>query len=118
MTNLTVEQQLENINVTETQAKEMIEIREALVRLHNNADFKKIILEQYFKKEPERIAILTGRLSHDEKAIGRLHNDLKAIGALQQFFTTIHQGANAALKTLEDTEQARIDLEQEAKNEQ
>lgn len=118
MQELSLDQQLENINVTEAQAKEMIEIREALLRLNNNADFKKIILEQYFKKEPERIAILTGRLSHDEKAITRLHNDLKAIGALQQFFTTIHQGANAALKTLEDTEQERLRIEQEAQEQQ
>jgi hypothetical protein len=114
MQELSLDQQLEQINVTEAQAKEMIDIRESLQRLNNNPDFKKIILEQYFKKEPERICILTGRLAHDEKAIVRLHNDLKAIGALQQFFTTIHQGANAALKTLEDTEQERLRIEQEA----
>lgn len=107
------ERELKHLEMQVEEAHKIVDIADSLRRLHSNADFKKIILEQYFKEEPARIASLTGKLQHDEKAVGRLHNDLKAVGALQQFFSTIYQGAAQAENLLSQADGVRAEIEAE-----
>lgn len=71
-------------------AKNQVALRDALRRLSKNRDFKKLVLEQYFEKEPVRLCML--RADHnfqDPKDQADLLKELDAIGCLQQFFRSV-----------------------------
>lgn len=107
------QQDLNEIAVSLEEAQKMINIGEALNRLYNNADFKTIILEQYFKEEPARCVIMLGRLTHDPKATERIHKDLDAIGSFQSFLQTVRQGHNEAVRATNDLHAAQVEVERE-----
>ena len=65
-------------------------LQQALARLHNNPDFKKVILEAYFK---DRAINGTSMLAHpsvvENGKRSEVMEDLVAISRLQDFFITI-----------------------------
>lgn len=107
------QQDLNEIAVSLEEAQKMIKIGEALQRLHQNEDFKTIVLEQYFKEEPARCVVMLGRLQHDPKACERIHNDLTAIGLFQGFLQTVHQGYQEALRATAQLNEAQVEIERE-----
>ncbi len=107
------QQELNEIAVTLEDAQKMIKIGEALQRLHQNEDFKTIVLEQYFKEEPARCVVMLGRLQHDLKACERIHADLTAIGSFQRFLQTVNQGYHEALRATAELNEAQVEIERE-----
>jgi hypothetical protein len=105
--------ELNEIAVSLEDANKMVKIGEALRRLHENEDFKTIVLDQYFKEEPARCVIMLGRLQHDTKACERIHNDLTAIGLFQSFLQTINQGYHEALRSISSLNEAQVEIERE-----
>jgi len=63
---------------------------EALKRLENNPDFKKVILEGYFKDRPINItSVLGSDYVRRNGNRGELIEELNAISMLQQHFITV-----------------------------
>lgn len=83
-------------------AKEQIAIAEALERLRNNRDFKKVILQHFVKDEVVRMASLSADLSlskdqrEDTAALVSHH------GYLPNWFRIQELKAGAAQRTLEE----------------
>jgi len=109
--NLTEELELVDSRIEEL--KEMIEIKEALERLHKNEDFKKIILDVYLEKEAERlfkVLITPSTLKRD--TIQNIEDKLSSIRNLKQFFGVIAQNAELAPIQIEDELEFRKQITQ------
>lgn len=82
-------------------AKKEAGLRDSLIKLVNNKDFKNLFMDEYFEKEPVRITMLRGNVQlQDPKIQAQMLNDFMAIGALDQFFRTIMQRGQLADKTI------------------
>lgn len=89
---LSTEEQLARVEVSEKQAKEVVDTMAALVRLTSNPDFKKIIDDGYLEKEALRLTYLLSDPSAQEPATQEATiNSLRAIAELRQYFGGIIQ---------------------------
>lgn len=105
--------QLEEVEISIEQAKQTIEMMEALSRLRDNRDFQKVIEEGYFKDEASRLVLLRAtdaaranngelRTSIDEQIVG--------IGQLRDYFSTIYGLGRMAKQSLLADEQTREEI--------
>jgi len=80
---------------------------ESAERLSKNSDFIKLIMEDYFQREPARLASLmsSGRLN--EKQFQECVQDLRGIANLRVFLSTFIQKGNIAREELANLEEAR-----------
>ena len=86
-----------------------ISMQEALERLHNNEDFKKVILEGYFKdRAVNGVSMLASGHVVDNGLRPQVMEDLIAISRLQDYFLTIN---NLGSITEEDEENMDTDGE-------
>lgn len=85
-------------NVTGTNTNELesidnsywLELNEALDRLYNNDDFKKVIIDGYFqKKAVEGVSLLATDYVIQNNQRGSVMEELVAISNLQDYFRTI-----------------------------
>ena len=85
----------------ENYAKEAISLYEAAMRLSENADFKKVVIELYLEKEPARlVGMLAASLPEGQhKAV---QDDLMGIGKFKLFMSHLVQAGNTARQDLED----------------
>jgi hypothetical protein len=84
--------------------EELLNQAKSAAKLAENPDFKNIVMDAYFTKEPQRLAGLmaTGRLS--DKQFDECVSELKAIGSLRTFLQDFIQKGNIAQSELENLE--------------
>lgn len=92
------------ITATRDEAKRIIALGQAAERLSKNKDFKALILDHYFEKEPARLVSL---ISEPSMASSRqaIIESMQAIGTLRSFLrevVTMGQGAAQELKDFEE----------------
>ena len=95
--------QQEEIEISIKQAKEVVDLRDALRRLHNNKDFKKVIKEGYFIDDASRLVLLKAdpeMESPENQAI--IERQIVAIGQLSQYFGKVEALGNMAERGIED----------------
>lgn len=102
---------LQEIELSIKEAQKFVELGNALVRLQSNQDFKKIILEGYFKEEAIRLVHLKSdsNMQSAERQQGILR-DMDAIGALEQHLRMVLHRADMARKAIVDAEELRDEL--------
>ena len=84
-------------------------MQEALERLHKNEDFKKVILEGYFKdRAVNGVSMLASNHVVDNGLRPQIMEDLIGISRLQDYFLTIN---NLGTPTEEDEEDMDMDSE-------
>jgi len=106
-----IEQQMHEVEVTIEQCEEQIAQAEALQRLHKNADFKKLILEEYFEKNAIRAVMMKSASGHEgEKEQKNLDNVLIGIGQLGQYFHKIFTFGEGAARAMEEHKNTREEL--------
>lgn len=110
---MSIEQEIEQVEISLQQAKEQIERAEALDRLHQNKDFRKMILEGYFKEEASRLVLLKGDINLSKEAEEHCDKMINGIGVLRAYFQTVYHFGNMAEKAIADHEAAREELLQE-----
>jgi len=70
-----------------TENEYWVELAQALVRLEQNSDFQKLILQGYFKdKAADGVSLLSSEYVRRSGVRGALIEDLAAISALQEYF--------------------------------
>jgi hypothetical protein len=97
-----------------------IELGEALQKLHENEDFKNVILEGYMDDEAERIFKVLVDPSHNLKRdiMENLMDKLMAIRSIKQYFGTILINAAMAPEEIANEEKYRKEVtEQHASKE-
>ena len=109
MDNMNADQELQEIELSMDQAKERIEMADALQRLLKNADFKKIILDGYIEKYAvalvKRKSMFT--LLSDPKQQAYIDSQITGIGALDQYLHFVLQEGRVAERALEAHTQER-----------
>ena len=76
--------------------EEQIALGAVSIRLAQNPDFIKLVMEDYFVKEPTRLAALMSSGKLTGKAFDGAVEDMKAIGHLRKFLTQYIEKANYA----------------------
>jgi len=92
---------IEQIELSLSDAKEMVARRDSVLKLKSNREFRKIILDGYFKEEAIRLTALTAS-PEMEKYRAEIFMSIQAISVLQGFFqTTLQLGDVAAANIAE-----------------
>lgn len=83
------------------EAKKIVEEGEALERLRSNQDFRKVVMDGYFKNEAIRLVHLKSdpgmQSAESQKSILM---QMDAIGSLDQYFRTVFHKASIAQKAI------------------
>jgi len=107
---ITMEEYHEHRKVCE----ELIRQSDAAIKLANNPEFKELIMDGYFTREPQRLGqmMASGRLN--EKQFDLCAMDLKGVAGLRNYltgFTQKGQVARQELRDLEEAYQAAVDAQ-------
>jgi hypothetical protein len=99
--------QVREIEKSIEDAREMVELRDALHRLNDHPDFKKVIREAYLHNEPVRLVHLKAapamqRPEHQEGIL----KSIDGVGSLLTFFRTIEIAGERASDAIVDAEAA------------
>lgn len=109
-----VEQNLHEIEVHVDELKRIVEQAEALQRLHDNADFKAVILSGYFEKESQRSVMLKSDINFQGAENQKQIDDIiTGIGMLGQYFHKIFTLGEQASRDLMEDARTREELLQE-----
>lgn len=97
----------EQANALREECKKTIEIANALARLEQNADYKKVFLEEYLHDEPARLVNLLGETQwnmSDKKDMFRfnLQEQMIGIARFSEFIRMVYMKAEQAKKNLDD----------------
>lgn len=105
------EQQLQQIEVTIEEAKSVIKLKDAYVRLLNNDDFKAVIQKGYFEDESVRCVLMRGMPNFDsEDAQKKILRDIDGIGTLRQFFISLQKKAMMSENAIAANAEAREEI--------
>ena len=109
--NTILKQELKEINDRINYLKQQIELGKALTRLHENEDFKKLILQDFFKEEANRIfELLTAPSTLKRDVIQNLNDKLGAQRILKTYFSVKEQNAASAIEQIEEEEKYKKEL--------
>lgn len=94
------------IQISIEEANETIDFAKSLDKLHKNRDFKKVILEGYFKEEAIRLVNLKADPAvQSPERQESIIQAIDAIGALRNFFGTAYQKASWAEGAIDAAEE-------------
>lgn len=107
MSNTTVQAIEANI----AEARKIVDFGHALERLQNNADFKKVVKEGYFKDEAIRLVHAKSNPNLQSADSQRfIIQQMDAIGSLTQYFDMVFHKASLAAKAIDADEEARDEI--------
>lgn len=93
------------------QSQKIVEMGSSLERLQNNQDFKRVIMEGYFKQEAIRLVHLRSQASMQTAAMQEsINKQIDSIGALSQYFQVIFHQASLASKAIASDEETRDEI--------
>lgn len=105
---MTKDTQLAQLDREEKQAKYDKGMAESLERLYSNRDFKRLVLDGYFKDEAVRLVQLKATPSmQNPQSQASIIQQIDAIGSFQQFLTIVGQQGNLAERFLDSVEDTR-----------
>ncbi len=106
------ENDLQQIEITIKQAKKKVAKADALARLRENADFKAVVDEGYFRDESVRLVLLKGHpnVAQRPDMAASVENDIAAIGTFYQYLVSINAEGNQALQGIQNAQEAREEI--------
>ena len=92
-------------------AQKIVDMGDALDRLRNNRDFKKVIGEGYFEQEAIRLVHLMSDGNMQSPEIQQsIHKQMIAVGMFREFLETLTTRANMARRAVEVDEATRDEI--------
>ena len=92
-------------------AQKIVDMGDALDRLRNNRDFKKVIGEGYFEQEAIRLVHLMSDGNMQSPEIQQsIHKQMIAVGMFREFLETLTTRANMARRAVEADEATRDEI--------
>jgi len=94
--------------------EEVIRQADAAVKLANNPEFKELVMDGYFTREPQRLGQLMGSGRINERQFDQCSLDLKGIAGFRTYmmsFTQKGEIARQELRNLEEAFQAAVDAQ-------
>jgi len=98
--------EMQEIEVSIELAKKEVGLRDALLRLKDNADFRKVFLEGYIKDESLRLVLLKSAPNITDQINSNIDRDLYAISSFSAYMDwqiTKGDQMEESLKEAEDT---------------
>ena len=93
------------------QSLDTLKLGKALSRLLANADFKTVILDEYFNKEAIRLVHLRSDPSQDTPAAqAKILKEMDGIGVLSSFLSTLEWKISQAEKALAADKEALVEV--------
>jgi len=109
---MSTDQELQDLEDSMNDAKHFIDIKESTVKLFKNKEFKKVVLDYYFKEEAARLVMAkASSLTPEQKNL--IDNMIYGIGALSNFFDSVLTRGMQAEQALKEDENARTEILQE-----
>lgn len=109
---MSTEEQLEELDNNMQDAKHFIDIKDSTIKLFKNREFKKVVLDYYFKEEAARLVMAkSSTLSEDQKKL--IDNMIYGIGALSNFFDSVLTRGMQAEQAYREDEVAKTEILQE-----
>ena len=110
-----IDGQIEELEISIDQAKEIIDKADTLIRLSKTADFRSVITDGYFIDEASRVVLSKSQPGMESADIQKdMDNAIIAIGYLKRHFNGIIVMGNMARKTLQESEETREEILKEA----
>ena len=104
-------QQLEQIEVNIKDAKHMVKLANALVKLEKNENFKILIGEGYFIEEAARLVAAKSNIQMQSPEQQKfLDSGIMGLGSLQQFFVKIRAMGEHAENSIIADEETQAEL--------
>ena len=114
---MNVEEQIQEIEVTINDLKEMMDIGDSVIRLTQNPDWQRVIDKAYKKDEAERLTLYLGSdISPEEQA--KTVSSLKSIGEFFQFLRVMVMRANQAESALKEHQETLNQVEAEGEDDE
>lgn len=108
---ISVADQIAQVEQSIQAAKDTVAFGESLTRLFSNRDFKKVILDGYFKDEAVRLVhLLSDPNTQSPESQVSLQKQMHAIASLRDYLRLIEQRTSQALKGIAFDEQMLEEL--------
>lgn len=104
---------MEQIEISIEEAKKLVRMGDDLRKLTSNREFKRVILDGYFKEEAQRLVSISADHALREHQ-PQIAESIRAISLFQQFLQMVDRTGNMARQQIEDLEGERDLLESEA----
>ena len=109
---MTQEEQLDSLEFSMDEAKHFISVKNSMLKLQNNRDFKKVITEYYFKEEAARLVMAkSSNLTEEQQMV--IDKMIYGIGSLAKFFDSVLSRGVQSEQQLADDEETKALLIQE-----
>lgn len=112
---MTVDQQIEQVELSIENAKDAVSSAKAFDELSRDRNFKKIIEEGYFKEEAQRLVMLKSDPNmQDDASQKAIDYSIRAIGELRQYFASLLHFGRMAENAIAEDEDTLDELRAEA----
>jgi len=109
---MSTEEELQQLESDMEDAKHFIDIKDCTIKLFKNKEFKKVVLDYYFKEEAARLVMAkSSNLNEEQKKM--IDSMMYGIGALSNFFDSVLTRGTQAEQAFKDDELARTEMLQE-----
>lgn len=105
-------QEVRNIDIEIEQAEKMVAVRDALVRLEKNRDFRKVVSEGFLKDFALNTIAVRGRpeFRNNPMLIESNTRKLDAMGELQEYFRNVHANGKMMEGSLVEARELRNEV--------
>lgn len=111
---MTQQTEIKTLEENIQRAKELVECGSAMERLRSNRDFKKVVLDGYFKAEAVRLVHLKADPAMQSDASqASIIRQIDAIGSLSDYFRTVNMAAVQAVRAIQGDEETLLELQAE-----
>jgi hypothetical protein len=109
---MTQEEQLDSLELSMDEAKQFISVKNSMLKLQNNRDFKKVITEYYFKEEAARLVMAkSSNLNVEQQLL--VDKMIYGVGSLAKFLDSVISRGTQAEQALAEDEDTKASILQE-----
>ena len=109
---MSTEEELNQLDASMAEAKHFIDIKKSVEKLFRNREFKKVILEYYFKEEAARLVMAKSSFMNDDQK-QLIDNMIYGVGALKNWLESVMRRGDEMDQAIEGHEKTREELLQE-----
>jgi competence CoiA-like predicted nuclease len=106
------EEQIEVLESNMIESQHFVDVKNSMVKLQNNKEFKKVITEYYFKEEAARLVMAKSSNLNEEQQLV-IDKMIYGIGSLAKFFDSVLSRGVQSEQQLAEDEETKATLIQE-----
>ena len=109
---MNTEEQIEVLEANMAESKHFVDVKDSMVKLQKNRDFKKVITEYYFKEEAARLVMAkSSNLNVEQQLL--VDKMIYGVGSLAKFLDSVISRGTQAEQALAEDEDTKASILQE-----